>query len=245
MRSSTGISCMRIFVYEHITGGGLRHEALPASLAREGDLMLRALADDLMDVPGVEVLVTRDPRLQAVPEPVITLPLREGETPAASFRRGCLTADAVWPIAPESGGALATLTDLAFDSGRMLLGSAPAAVQLCTSKRATCEHLRAAGIMAVATYADIAAVPAEIETLVIKPDDGAGCVDTRLVCRGDALTWWSNNYHTGYVLQPHLEGDALSLSLLCREGRCQILTRNRQRVRVVDGQFQFGGVGVN
>jgi tyramine---L-glutamate ligase len=184
-------------------------------------------------------------RLQAVPEPVVALPLREGETPEALFRRGCQWADAVWPIAPESRGVLATLTNLAFDSGRTLLGCAPAAVQLCTSKRATCEHLRAAGIIAVPTYGDIAAVPAQIETLVIKPDDGAGCVDTHLVCRADALAWWSNNYHPGYVLQPYLPGDALSLSLLCRDGRCQILACNRQRVRVADGRFHFDGVRVN
>lgn len=205
---------MRIFVFEHITGGGLRHEALPASLAREGDVMLRALADDLTDIPGVEVLVTRDPRLQALPDAVTTLPLRDGESLEALFRRGCRRADAVWPIAPESGGVLATLTDLAFNSGRCLLGSAPAAVHLCTSKRATAEHLRDAGIAVVPTYAGIATLPARMESIVIKPDDGAGCVDTRLFRRADALAWWSNHSHAGHVLQPYLPGEALSLSLL-------------------------------
>jgi len=54
---------MRIFVYEHITGGGMLDDPQVAALAPEGEMMLRALVDDLMLIPGVEVTVLRDARL--------------------------------------------------------------------------------------------------------------------------------------------------------------------------------------
>ncbi|MGH8600628.1 MAG: hypothetical protein ACRET1_08180, partial [Burkholderiales bacterium] len=61
---------MRIFVYEYITGGGLLDKAVPASLAREGEVMAQALMRDLAELSGVEVLTTRDARLPSVPERV-------------------------------------------------------------------------------------------------------------------------------------------------------------------------------
>ena len=54
---------MRVFAYEHVTGGGLRDHPGIAALAPEAELMLRALVHDLLAVPGVEVSVLRDPRL--------------------------------------------------------------------------------------------------------------------------------------------------------------------------------------
>ena len=41
---------MRLFVCEFVTGGGLRGEALPSDLCREGDAMLQALVKDLLDL---------------------------------------------------------------------------------------------------------------------------------------------------------------------------------------------------
>jgi hypothetical protein len=54
---------VRIFAYEHITGGGLLDQHGLAALAPEGELMLRSLMQDLLAIPGVEVTVMRDPRL--------------------------------------------------------------------------------------------------------------------------------------------------------------------------------------
>ena len=44
---------MRVLVYEHVTGGGLllTDDDL-ASLAPEGDIMIRALLHDLAESPG-------------------------------------------------------------------------------------------------------------------------------------------------------------------------------------------------
>ena len=46
---------LRLFVCEFVTGGGLAGAPLPASLAREGDMMLRALVKDLAGLPRIDV----------------------------------------------------------------------------------------------------------------------------------------------------------------------------------------------
>ena len=55
---------MKIFVYEYITGGGLVNEVIPAALAYEGELMLMALLNDLLEIKNMEVCITRDARLR-------------------------------------------------------------------------------------------------------------------------------------------------------------------------------------
>lgn len=288
---------LRILVYEHITGGGLVDELLPPSLAREGELMLRALVDDLTALPGVAVVVTRDARLAALPAPVHTLFVHAGETLEGILQRGLACADLAWPIAPESGGILErvcrfiesakgtlnspsprpgycridgkpgsrrltaldsgfrrndeTATDRHFRElranglGTPLLGCSSAAVRIATSKIATAELLAAAGIAVVPTTRDPALLPADVDAIVIKPDDGAGCLDTRLHTRESARRWWATHAHDGHVAQPFVAGEAISLSLLCAGNEAQVLACNRQHVRAVDGVFAFTGVSVN
>ena len=64
---------MRIFVCEYVTGGGLCGQPLPASLSREGDMMLTALVKDLAALDGVEIVTTRDKRLPALRAPAEVL----------------------------------------------------------------------------------------------------------------------------------------------------------------------------
>ena len=61
---------MRIFVFEYITGGGMLSSGLPASLAREGDLMVQSLVSDLCELDEIEVITTRDARLETLGPPV-------------------------------------------------------------------------------------------------------------------------------------------------------------------------------
>lgn len=236
---------LRVFIYEHITGGGLIDEPLPPSLAHEGDLMLLALVDDLTKLPGIEVVVTRDPRLAAVRGPAHSVFVRPGERLESILRLGIGMADVVWPIAPESGGVLERVSGFVAAQEIPLLGSSAAAVRLTASKFDTAEILAAAGIAVVPTYRHPALLPPDADSIVIKPDDGAGCLDTRLHTRASAHRWWAAHEHGKHVLQPFVAGEARSLSLLCAAGEATVLTCNRQHVLVVDGVFAFAGVSVN
>jgi predicted ATP-grasp superfamily ATP-dependent carboligase len=236
---------MRILVYEHITGGGLMHEVLPESLACEGDLMLRALVNDLMDIPGTEVMVTRDSRLAPMAAPALTLRPNGRETAWQLLHRACSEVDAVWPIAPETGGVLEHVSRTVLACGRTLLGSRPQAISIAASKLASFHCLTAAGVKTVFTCTAPTDLPDADEFIVVKPDDGAGCMNTRLLHRDALPEWWTRHSHAGYVLQPYMPGDAQSLSLLCRDGRGQLLTCNRQKIAIEAGAFSFSGVKVN
>jgi predicted ATP-grasp superfamily ATP-dependent carboligase len=235
---------LRILVYEFVTGGGLVREPLPLSLAREADLMARALVEDLREIPDVEVLVSRDPRFTPIPG-VATLVAPAGRDPLAHYSGGLGAADAVWPTAPETGGVLERLAREAVAQGKILLGSDPAAVRIATSKQATVAALRGAGVPAILTVSRPDRLPALPGRWVVKPDDGAGCDGALVVADWRAARERLAAEPPGLVAQPWIEGASLSLSLLCVGGRASLLSCNRQHVRVVGGGLVLERITVN
>jgi tyramine---L-glutamate ligase len=155
-------------------------------------------------------------------------------------------ADAVWPLVCETGGALERLSRRILDGKRILLGSAPGAVEVAASKLKLSRVLAGGGVAAVATYSPHGEVPQIGGPWVVKPDDGAGCLDTLLFSdRAQALAWIHAGARDGYVLQPFVAGKLGSLSLICREGVAQVLACNQERVAMRDNRFHFLGSVVN
>lgn len=234
---------MRVFAFEFFSGGGLLGQPLPPGLAREGDLMLAALVRDLAELPGIAVVTTRDPRLPPLRGCEILWP-RPGEDPYDLYGRGLAAADAAWPTAAEAGGVLERLARQTVSAGRMLLGCRPEAVRLAASKRATARALEGRGVPVVPTIAPGEPAPDVPGPWVVKPDDGAGCEGTEILADRHAALELIGRV-PGLVAQPWLEGEPLSLSLLCREGTAALLSCNRQRIAVRDGRVTLEGVAVN
>lgn len=236
---------MKIFVCEFVTGGGMIGGPLPAGLTREADLILRTLLSELSVIPGVELLTSRDPRLPPVPG-MATITPHAGESFLSLYHRGLDLADAAWPTAPESGGALLQLAVATTERGRLLLGCRPEAVALTTSKRATVAHLERAGIPVVPTASTVAEIAERPGRWVLKPDDGAGCEETIVFESWQAARESLALMPAGrFIAQPWLDGDALSLSLLCREGEARLLSVNRQRMEQDGGRLRLAGLEVN
>lgn len=202
--------------------------------------MLGALLADLLQLPDVEVTTTRDLRLPALDSPVQVEPAQGNIWELWS--RCIAEADAVWPIAPESGGMLERISTMA--SGRKLLGCTPKAVRLAASKRATALCLENAGVAVVPTW-----LASEFKThpgrFVAKPDDGVGCEGSRMFDSTDALLHWMSGKDGTHVIQPWLTGEAASLSMICRDGRAQLLSCNRQLIDLVDGDIHYRGSLLN
>ena len=240
---------MRVFVCEFLTGGGLAGRPAPAGLSREGDIMLRALAAELAEIEGIEVVVPRDQRFTDPGLDVELCWIDPARDPWPTWRELIAQCDAAWPIAPESGGALAALTELILTSGRVLMGSGLEAVRLTTSKQATAAHLETAGIAVVPTFALIpaltsGALPDSVDGWVVKPDDGAGAEETWLLRTPSELARWTRARpdRARFVVQPYVPGTAASLSLLCRRGRATLLACNEQDVRLEGGDcFRYRG----
>ncbi len=237
---------MRILVCEFVTGGGMPPDApIPAGLAREGDLMLRALLADLLEVPGVEVAVTRDARLPPLVAPIHSITVTDPRESWTLWEHLAREAEGVWPIAPETDGALERFSRMVEAAGRRLFNSGTDAVAVASSKAATAAALSEAGLPVVPVRR-VGILGAEgppwNAPWVVKPDDGAGCVETRLIRdRSEWEQWRGAADRSGFVVQPFQPGTPASLSMLCRDGRAWLLTVNRQTVSLHGGSFAYGG----
>lgn len=238
---------MKIFVYEHITGGGCLDGPLPRALLAEASLMVGALLQDLADVPGIELVTLRDWRLPQPSLPIECRPVRDPAQRSAAFEEAVRSTDATWPTAPETGGVLERLAERVLRAGRNLLGSRPDAVRVAASKHATARTLAAAGIATIPTF--LGTVPTDVAAAgwVAKPDDGCGCEDTYLFADLPAARAWVERQGAPgrFVLQPYVPGEATSLSVLAAEGRARLLSVNRQRIEQRGAALRFMGSTVN
>jgi len=83
---------------------------------------------------------------------------------------------------------------------------------------------------------------------VVKPDDGAGAVATRVHTSFDSALADLASRRKGSLatLEPWVEGEPMSLSLLCHAGRTELISINRQCIRVNgDGILSYQGVQIN
>lgn len=230
---------LKVFVFDYVMEGGLMTRALPRSVTQQGAMLFNALLADLAAVPGVEVCTMA----------TLCVP-GTGALAARSFDErfaSCVqAADAVWPLAPESEGLLEGLSRDILRGKRILLGSAPGAVRVAASKLKVARALAEGGVATVPTYRPHAALPNGDGAWVVKPEDGAGCLDTRLFSdRAAALAWIRTNAAQGYVLQPFIAGKLGSLSLICCDGAARLLACNEERMAVLDNRFHFLGSTVN
>jgi tyramine---L-glutamate ligase len=239
---------MRVFVYEYLSGGGCaRIASSDAGLAMQGRAMRDALVSDLATIDGVATTyATIGPPASVVGARAISA---EPGEPAPDFvRRQAREHDFVWVVAPESDGILADLHGAVGDS--QWIGCRPEAIAIASSKRATALRLRCSGIPT--TREDVLPFEPMIDRVgrwIVKPDDGAGAVDTRVHSTyADACADRRARAARGLVaiLEAWEDGEPLSLSLLCGEPSVDVLSVNRQHIDVGgDGQVHYLGVSVN
>ena len=202
--------------------GSVAARIVPQSLRRQVDVLLQTLLADLHALSDIEVM------------------------PIARHGACMQDADAVWPLAFESAQALENLSRQILRSKRILLGSAPGAVRVAASKLELARVLAAGGVATAASYSPHAVVPQDGGAWVVKPDDGAGCLQTMLFSdRSAALAWIRASAVEGYVLQPFIAGRAGSLSLVCCDGVARLLSCNLERVVMRDNRFHMLGSVVN
>ncbi|WP_372399650.1 ATP-grasp domain-containing protein [Azospirillum sp. HJ39] len=241
----------RVLVCEYVTGGGLSNAPLPTGLMAEAEAMVGALAGDLAMLDGMQVVLCRDSRLpppavlsSAPPGRVALFPVEPGEDADARWRDAAGGCDAVWPIAPECDGLLGRVTALFRATGRPVVACAPDALAVASSKIATAARLAAHGIATVPTVL-LGDQPPAAARHVVKPDDGAGCLDTFMV---DDIAGWRPPAPGRWIVQPLVEGEACSFSMLVGGGPAgggvRLLACNRQNVTAEAGRFTFHGVEV-
>ncbi|WAR43520.1 ATP-grasp domain-containing protein [Methylomonas rapida] len=240
---------MKILVFEYITGGGLAGQDLPATLAAEGGMMLQALLDDLKSVLDLQLLLPLDSRCMHVSLPPDThvTPVDAKTDLNQVLATLIAEADAVWLIAPETGGLLAELARRVIVAGKIFLLSDPDTVALCGDKLATyhCLLSHALPVVPSVSVAEWARLP--FSACVIKPIDGVGCEGSRILQNASEFqaTVAGLDDPSRYLAQPLLAGRAVSLSCLCKRGRGWLLCCNEQQVDKTGHSFNLHGCLVN
>lgn len=237
---------MRIFVFEYVTGGGQLGKDIASSLCHEGDFMLTSLVTDLSQLHEVDVVTTRDARLDRLELQAEVHYLSCTDDFWQHFRALATTVDAVWVIAPETGGVLVGLIRCLEKLGVATLNSTSYAVRIATSKFETYHCLREFGIDVVPTYFRDAVPQGLTGQCVLKPDDGAGCENTSLINTHPATRAAASaqDATAQYVLQPFIHGTPASMCISADDKKARLLSVNLQHVTTDNGCFHLRGITV-
>ena len=235
----------RVFVCEYLSAAGTGPGEAAAALLEQGCAMRDALVADLLGVPGVNVAVAHGgPPAPPVPRGAVAVVAPHGAALFDFVHRQAPAHDLAWIVAPESDGLLARLHHgVAAKGARRWIGCDAESIGIASSKRATLERLARHGVATPLAFDDAGA-----RHWVVKPDDGAGATDTRRHASRDAARADLQRRRAAGVaatLEPWVEGEALSLSLLCGGGAAELLAANRQQIGLdAEGQIAFRGVEV-
>lgn len=244
---------MKLFIYEHITSGALINEALPASLAHEGDVMLQSIVKDLLATRQASLTTLRDHRLPALNfAGLACLTVKSYQDFSHLWQQALNDFDLFFVIAPETDGQLLTLHQQVHDAGKIALGCSLTAIEICSDKIKSASTLKAASIATPATWraCDWLKHTEIANRWVVKPADGAGCLDTMLI----ETTAQTRRYiaqlplqqRQRTIVQPFIEGDAISISLYVNnQDSFELLSINRQHISVDHQQMTLTGVSVN
>jgi predicted ATP-grasp superfamily ATP-dependent carboligase len=206
---------MRVLIHEYFCCGGLAGQPLDSGLLAEGGGMLRGLVEDF-HAAGQDVTIVLDNRVPfRLPGRVVAIDAVSPSQALEAFDEALATVDAALVVAPESDDLLAALLERIERAGVINLGSASAAVRRVSDKHSLGQQLSAAGIAVPVGALGVEHAPvmlARFGTIVVKPNRGAGCVDTH-VCRSRAdLARLPRR--TDWLVQQHVGGMAASAAFL-------------------------------
>jgi len=253
-----------VLVLEFLSAGGLQGDPAEAELMPLGVSMRDAMMHDLLALPPTVVRSVGVAVCAAAPLPALdrqdvrlhALQAGPGESLLDFLAAQARGFDAAWVVAPETGGLLGACEAAVRRAAGPLawLGSSASALGVAASKTRTLAALAEAGV-ATPLDADWAQVA---RRWVVKPDDGAGAVATQVLAdRSAAMALAQQRRAAGeaVTLQPWVEGEALSVSLLCGQrpgeaaARAELLSLNRQRIAIDgagaapgEGRVRFDGV---
>jgi predicted ATP-grasp superfamily ATP-dependent carboligase len=256
---------MRVFVSEYVCGGVWPEEKLDGSLAVEGRAMLLSLVQDLLRVPGVDLVATWDARLGTFPAEVSgRLSIVEASSPAheeVEFDRLCEECEAAFVIAPDFHGILAARVAMAASRTKMI-GSSHESTSLCSDKLQLAEFLNEEDISTIPTalfelsgFSSRDVASTSEFPCVIKPRDGAGSVLTFRVEDAVELSELSRRLQRddagfSFIRQPLVDGLAVSCAAIIAPGQGQGGDIEKPQVDVLppceqilsgDGRFSYEG----
>ena len=256
---------MRLFVCEHICGGGMAGQFLPEKWVREGWAMLAAIIADFDQLEEIEVVFSLDARLSGRKTGSGRCVLIDTEEQyidvLAEQSRKC---DAVFVIAPETDGILLGCCQVVEHAGGRMFAHCSQAVTKVSDKLELNRFLSERGVpvpvskkwVPSAPFPENFPVPA-----VIKPRQGAGSDDIYLVTsnshnKGNTISGISQRLGAeslettrflgvpgmkkGFMLEEYVSGIPVSICFLINDKRKVPLLAGFQHISN-DGRFRYQG----
>jgi tyramine---L-glutamate ligase len=222
---------LKVFVYEHVCGGGSLPGRLPDSLAAEGGAMLCALCEDLTRLPQIEVTTMLDARCRlTMPPGVRAIRIMSGGQAYEERFHQALNADAVFVIAPELQNTLARQVQDLREAGANVIAPPEELLELCSNKRL----LSVPGVPMIPTFPLEQDEPHRISTeyAVLKPAFGAGSQTISVVPMAELeklQTSPDTQPVEALIVQPYIVGTAVSMGVIANaHGELTILPPARQ-----------------
>ncbi|MEJ2115797.1 MAG: ATP-grasp domain-containing protein [Gammaproteobacteria bacterium] len=237
---------MNLLIFEYITGGGLVGEALPASLVSEGELMLNAVANDFTELPDMHLYVLRDYRLTRNQHSEDSCIVSVEHSFSEVIETISDQIDAMLIIAPESANILFDLCETYSNREFILLNSSLDSIQLTSNKLSTYVFLQKHNIAQIPTYEMVDVNYIDADKLIVKPMDGVGCENIVLIDMSLSENKSLNQLEIkNNIVQPYLVGQSASLSLLCWQGVCKLLSVNIQSIQEKNNSLELEQCIVN
>lgn len=213
--------------------------------------MRDAMLQDLSELP-YEISTTYDIRFSTPELCTNCIAVNKNDDVWQIWQVQMQTADAVWLIAPETGGILKKLTQIAEKTklsglrGPLILGCGLSSIEVTSKKMATYLALEAAGIPSIPTY-NFQDWPKSHWIWLAKPNDGVGCSDIACFNNSDDLEDWIEDNHKQmtHVIQAFQPGDAASISCVMQRGKAQLLSCNTQHIEINNQMLSYTGGVIN
>ena len=249
---------MKLFIYEHITSGALI-DNMPVNngLMNEGNQMLSAVVGECFTLDAIQPVILRDSRLPpldcgAADADIDVHTVETRENYLFLWQQCLTTSDAVLLIAPETNNSLYQLHQQAMVFNSTILGCTPDAIMLTSNKLSCDNYLKRHAIAVAPSVVAHKWQSTSFDVLygyIVKPIDGAGCIDTLLFANKVQLAQYLSEQeenslrHT--LVQAYIKGAALSLSLLISKTDVLVLAINRQHIQRNGNILTFHGCLVN
>lgn len=227
---------MRLFISEYITGGGLAHDPLPESLKQEGLMMLQALVHDCQQIDNCEITLTLDSRIECKFDRVEIIKVDLNNNYIDILQQHAVKHDKTWVIAPESEGVLAGIIEFLAQQKVTTVNSNLESIRACSDKQLCDSHLSNHGVNTITRLADHELQNYQ-QSVIVKRRDGAGCEDMKKCPSGLAALEYMSGFDMradAWYVQPYIEGEHKSLSLICINGMAKVLSCNTQVISFED-----------
>ena len=206
------------------------HDPLPPSLKQEGLAMLQAILRDCLEIEGLELVTTLDPRIELAQdlmsaEVIKSTILRDADDYQVIVQGLSREVDGVLLIAPESEGLLSGFIAELEDRQIQHFNSDSQSIKICADKLQCEQHLRAAGLAVVQSLSAVE-IKQAVGTHIIKPRSGVGSEGLEIIPAEDLAARSIDLDET--LVQPLLRGQHASMYLLCWRGAARILSCNEQ-----------------